>query len=73
MRIRIRVLLSIKVMEICDHWTTDPPGPPYFKLLKLLNIDIKADPDPYPAFTVMRIRIQLSFPMRIRIRIQLPN
>jgi hypothetical protein len=23
---RIRILLVIKLMQICDHWPTDPPG-----------------------------------------------
>jgi hypothetical protein len=26
MRIFIRILLLIKVMGICEHWSTDPPG-----------------------------------------------
>jgi hypothetical protein len=27
MRIRSRILLLIKVMRICDHWSTDHPRP----------------------------------------------
>jgi hypothetical protein len=63
---RIRILLVIKVMRICDHWSTDPPrlhfesprphcsvcGPPLlrFEPLKLLNFDFNADLDSDPAF-----------------------
>ncbi len=56
---RIRILLLIKVMEICDHWSVDRPGlhfeppslnfePPgfYYKPLKILNFEFNADPDP---------------------------
>ncbi len=25
-RFRIRILILIRVMRICDHWSTDPPG-----------------------------------------------
>jgi hypothetical protein len=61
MRIRIRILLLIKLVRICDHWPTDPTGihfaPPrlhlsvhgpsrlHFDALKLLNIEANADPD----------------------------
>jgi hypothetical protein len=61
-RIRIRVLLLIKVMPICDHWSTDPTrlhfdprrlkcGRPrlHFEPLKLMGFDFYADPDPDPA------------------------
>jgi hypothetical protein len=57
MRIWIRILLLIQVMKICDHWSTNPPGPHfeppastckrlYIELLKLLKFDFNADPDP---------------------------
>ncbi len=49
-------LFLIKVMQICDHWSTDPEGlhfkhPPiycgrprlYFEPVKLLNFDLNAD------------------------------
>jgi hypothetical protein len=54
---RIRILLLIKVMGICYHWSIDPlslqgsivsvNGPPllYFELLKFLNVGNNADPD----------------------------
>jgi hypothetical protein len=67
MRIRIqpvnlmlnRILLLIKVMGICDHWSIEPPGPYfwspfvslhgpsrlYFEPLKLLNFIFTADSD----------------------------
>ncbi len=59
---RIRILLLIKVMAICNHWSTDPPRlhfePPGLHLWastvlhglraskELLNFDFNADPDP---------------------------
>jgi hypothetical protein len=60
MRIWIRILLLIKVFEICDHWSTDPSGlhiePPglhtckrprlFIEPLKLLNFNFNAGPDP---------------------------
>jgi hypothetical protein len=58
---RIWILFLIKVMQICDHWPTDPPGlhfeppslhferPRPYKILfeprKILNFDVNADPD----------------------------
>jgi hypothetical protein len=58
----IRILLFITDMRICDQWPTDSLGfdlepsriqcerlrPPrlHFELLKLLNFDFNADPDP---------------------------
>jgi hypothetical protein len=57
---RIRILLLIKVIKVCDHWSIDPPGlhfePPClhgvhgplglcFEPLKLLNFNFKADPE----------------------------
>jgi hypothetical protein len=54
-----RILQLFKGMNICAHWSTDPPGfyfePPHlqgerpglhFDSLKLLNFDLYADPDP---------------------------
>ncbi len=55
-RTRIWILLIIKVTQICDHWSTNPPGlhlePPLFhgEPLKLLNFVVNADPDQDPAF-----------------------
>jgi hypothetical protein len=57
MRIRIRlftfiwiqILLLIKVMQIGNHWSTDPPGL-HFEPLKLLNVYFNADSDSVPAF-----------------------
>ncbi len=55
MRIRIRILFVIKVMRICDHWSTDPPGlhvgrplpsTAPFWASKLLNFDLRADQEP---------------------------
>ncbi len=59
--IQIRILLLIKVIQICDHWFTGPPrlhhvstlsvhGPAWihFEPLQLLNFDFDADPDPQP-------------------------
>jgi hypothetical protein len=34
---RIQIQLLIKVIRICDHWSTDPRG---------LHFDFNADPDP---------------------------
>ncbi len=59
---RIRILLLIKVMRICDHWSTDRPFLSlhasilsihglswlHFEPLKLLNFDFNAGPDPDP-------------------------
>ncbi len=50
----IRILLLIKVMWICDHWSTDHPGLQerprllrlFFEPLKLMKFDLNADPDP---------------------------
>ncbi len=82
MRIRIRILLIIKVMRICDKWSREPPrlhsDPPrpqwlHFESLQLLifysdaNPDTTFDFDPDPAFHVIRIQIQLSKMMWIRI------
>jgi hypothetical protein len=59
MRIRFRILLLIKVMEICNQWSISPPGLRfellglhsehlrlYFEPLKLLTFDFHADLDP---------------------------
>jgi hypothetical protein len=62
MQIRIQILLLIKVIRICAHWSTNPPGlrfePPrlfvsvqcpawiHVEPLKLLNFDFDADPEP---------------------------
>jgi hypothetical protein len=59
-------LLLIKVMRICDNWSTDSSGlhfePPrlhcerlrpqrlHLELLKLLNFAFNAEPDPDPPF-----------------------
>jgi hypothetical protein len=59
---RIRILLLIKVMEICNHWSIDPQRL-CFETLKLLNFLFNTDPD--PDFTLMRILIQLPKIMRI--------
>jgi hypothetical protein len=58
---RIRILLLIKMMRICDHWSTDSQrlhDPPWLNSepLQLLSFELNADPDPDP---VMRIRIHL--------------
>ncbi len=73
MRIRIRVLLLIKVMQICNYWSTDPLGlylgPPrlhcerHFSIYDLQNSSV---------LTLMRIRVQLFTLLHIRILIQLP-
>jgi hypothetical protein len=79
---RIWLLLLMKVMGICDHWSTDPPGlhlslpasivsvhgPTrlYFEPLKLLKFYFIRIPIQF--FTIMRIRIKLRKIMRIRIR-----
>jgi hypothetical protein len=63
-RIQIRILLLIKGMRICEHWSTEPRrlhlglqdsivsvhGSPrlHFEPLKLLNFDFNAYPDPQP-------------------------
>jgi hypothetical protein len=80
---RIRILLLIKLIRICDHSTTDPPklhfGPPglhwehrgplrlYLEPLNILNFNFNADPSG-SFLTLMQIRIQLPKIMRIRIR-----
>ncbi len=62
MQIRIRILLLIKVMPICDHWPSIPPeldlSPPRlhcerpwpsmasFLAAEALNFDFDAGPDP---------------------------
>jgi hypothetical protein len=59
---RIRILLLIIVMQICDHWSTDPPRPHSKSLsvhyersrtslapiwaFKAPNFYFNADPDP---------------------------
>ncbi len=76
---RIWILFYIKIMRICNHWPTKPPGlqfkPPslHFELIdppglhfeppNLQNFDFYADLD--PALTLTWIRIQLSQTMRI--------
>jgi hypothetical protein len=55
--IQNRILLLIKVMQICNHWSTDPPRL-HFEHLQLLNFGF--DADPYPASKIMRIRIRNS-------------
>ncbi len=68
---RIRFLLLIKVMRICDQWPADPP----FEPLKLLNFHTNADPDPDfpskadpdPASTLMWIRKPRIKTLRIRL------
>ncbi len=45
MRIWIWILFLVKVLRICDYWSTDPQVL-HFKSLKLLNFDLNADPDP---------------------------
>jgi hypothetical protein len=58
---RIRILLLIKVMQICNHWSLDPQGSIlsihasivsvhgsprlHFEPLKLLNFDVNANPE----------------------------
>jgi hypothetical protein len=51
MRIWIRILLLIKVMKICDHWSTDSPRL-HFEPPQVLNFDLDADPDPAFDFNV---------------------
>jgi hypothetical protein len=59
---RIRILILIEVLEICDHWSADSPGlhfePPgfnceytrpstvFFDPLQLLNLDFNTDLNP---------------------------
>ncbi len=46
--IRIRILVIIKVMGICDNWAIDPPGlhcAPMSLHCEFLNFDLIADPD----------------------------
>ncbi len=85
MQIRIRILLLIKVMLSCEHWSADPPGlhfvPPRlhserprpsnapFLASELLNFDLHADPH----FTLKRIRISVPKIIRIRKRGQLKS
>ncbi len=40
--IQNRILLFIKVMQNCNHWSTGPPRL-HFKRLQLLNFDFDAD------------------------------
>jgi hypothetical protein len=47
MRVRIRILLLIKVMRICDHWPSYHPG---LQTSRRIQIQL---------FTLMRIRIRL--------------
>ncbi len=47
---RIRILLLIKAIGICDHWSIEPPGlhserPRPSTTPKLINFDFNADPD----------------------------
>jgi hypothetical protein len=55
-RTRIRILLIIIVTQICDHWSTNPPGlhlePLLFhgEPLKHVNFVVNADSDQDPAF-----------------------
>jgi hypothetical protein len=62
MRIQIRILLLIVVMEIGDDWSTDPQRPPrpivrahgpswlHFEPIKLLNFYFSAELDPVLTF-----------------------
>jgi hypothetical protein len=73
-----RILLLIKGMKICDHWSTDPPGFPFeppllqcerprldFDPLRHLNLDLYAYLD--PAFHSLRIRVRIQLPKIKRI------
>jgi hypothetical protein len=65
MRIRLRILLFIKVIKICDHWSTEPPegsvvtlhasivsvhGPPRLHFEPLKRLNFDFDADPDPDF-----------------------
>jgi hypothetical protein len=89
MGIWIRILLLIKVMRICDHWSKDPPRlhfePPRLRCerplpsialpepLEILNFSFNADLYPDPEFNLMRIRIQIPKLLRIRAICQYPS
>jgi hypothetical protein len=78
MWIRIRTLLFIKVIQISDHWTTDPqdfilsvlasnvsvhcPQWLHFESQKLLNFDFHAEPDPDHAFRSNADPIRIQLP-----------
>jgi hypothetical protein len=81
----MQILILIKALKTCDHWLQNLQGfvlslhtsivsvhgPLRFhsELLKLLNFDFNADPDPtFHLFIQMRTRIQLPKTMRIWIR-----
>jgi hypothetical protein len=51
----------IKVMQICSHWSTDPPRH-LCERSQLQNLDT----DPDPPFTLMQIRL----PIKVRIRVR---
>jgi hypothetical protein len=60
--VQIRILLLIKVIGICEHWSIGPPGlhcehPQPVTALSFLN------------FTLMRIGIQLFTLLGMRIRV----
>ncbi len=73
---RMRILIVIKVMRICDHWSTEPPGllnckrprpsKAPFEPLQLLNLNLMKIRIWIKNFTLMRIPIQLPKIMRIR-------
>jgi hypothetical protein len=66
--LRIRIPLLVKVMGICDHWSTDPPGLDFeslrlhcerprhqrlnFEPQKLVNFDFNADPESGSIFSL---------------------
>jgi hypothetical protein len=68
MRIRIRIPLLIKVLRICDHWSTDPPRLP----LSIYASVVSVWGPPWERFEPLHFwfwhRIQLL--MRIRIRLK---
>jgi hypothetical protein len=56
---RLRIRFPIKVMLVCDHWFTNPPGL-HFAPLLLMNFDFDADLIQNPAFYSNGIRIRKS-------------
>jgi hypothetical protein len=78
---QIQILLLIKVMRICDHWSTDPPALPFEPLrihcqLSIHGFILSLSSSKILTlmwirillFTLMWIRIQLPKITRIRIR-----
>ncbi len=62
---RIRTLLLIKVMRICDHWPTDPQEIHFLSLYSSWILTLTRHQIQIQLFAFMRIRIRLPNMLRL--------